>query len=233
MIYWASFRHEHIYEAVEEHLVRSDEFPEDIRALERVLNGSRIILSTLCMLSNPALHQNGMFTLVPVNTLVVDEASQINVFEYMVRKFVPTLTLLKTISRVFSSNSRIPYRRFAFSVILGNVWHSSLCFLIRSNFGSSAPIRQRTTAQNAKYLWDCASTRLRDISGYAMYGVSFGTRRNLNHTRSSACADRELHFGTNIRQEAEESARYLQLFMREFRRRFEWGGGEERHKLDS
>lgn len=66
-------------------LVRSDELPDDPRGLERVILDSRIILSTLSMLSNPALDNNGLFKLVPVEKLVIDEASQINIFEYLVR----------------------------------------------------------------------------------------------------------------------------------------------------
>jgi len=50
-----------------------------------MLGGSHIILSTIGMLSNPILEDNGAFHCVPVRTLVIDEASQINIFEYMVR----------------------------------------------------------------------------------------------------------------------------------------------------
>lgn len=52
--------------------------------MERALNGCHIILSTLSALSNPALQDNGTFDLVPVQGLVVDEASQINIFDYLV-----------------------------------------------------------------------------------------------------------------------------------------------------
>lgn len=68
-----------------ERLIRSDELPEDVRALERTLGASCVILSTLSTLSNPGLDANGMFDCVPVERLVIDEASQINAFEYMVR----------------------------------------------------------------------------------------------------------------------------------------------------
>lgn len=37
------------------------------------------------MLSNPALDEIGVFDLLPVERLVVDEASQIDTFEFMVR----------------------------------------------------------------------------------------------------------------------------------------------------
>lgn len=44
-----------------------------------------MILCTLSMLSNPALDEIGVFDLLPVERLVVDEASQIDTFEFMVR----------------------------------------------------------------------------------------------------------------------------------------------------
>ena len=77
-------RHEHIYEKIEHHLLRSDEFPEDLGALERTIGGSPVILCTLSMLSNPILDDRGLYGLVPLERLVIDEASQIEVGEYMV-----------------------------------------------------------------------------------------------------------------------------------------------------
>lgn len=68
-------------------LLRSDELllPKHQGELERAFGGSRIVLSTLSMLSNPIMEQSGLFSLIPVEKLVVDEASQINVSEFMVR----------------------------------------------------------------------------------------------------------------------------------------------------
>lgn len=79
-----SNRHEHIYEKVEEHLLRPDEFPTNLGAMERVIGGSPIILCTLSMLSNPILKTRWLYELVPMERLVVDEASQIDVGEFMV-----------------------------------------------------------------------------------------------------------------------------------------------------
>jgi hypothetical protein len=78
-------RHEHIYEMIQEKLIRSDELPDNPGALERSLGGTCIMLSTLSMLSNPALDVKGVFEIVPVVQLVIDEASQINLFDFMVR----------------------------------------------------------------------------------------------------------------------------------------------------
>ncbi|KAF8994646.1 P-loop containing nucleoside triphosphate hydrolase protein [Cyathus striatus] len=77
------FTHEHLYAGVESNLIRSDELPGDRVGVERLFNGSTIVLSSLSMLSNPAFEINGIFDLVPVERLVVDEASQIRVFEYL------------------------------------------------------------------------------------------------------------------------------------------------------
>ncbi|KAK0237312.1 P-loop containing nucleoside triphosphate hydrolase protein [Armillaria nabsnona] len=75
--------HEHLYTKIQDRTFRGDELPNNPKDLRIAIGAPSIILSTLSMLSNPALDQNGMFNLVPPTNLVVDEASQINVFEYM------------------------------------------------------------------------------------------------------------------------------------------------------
>ncbi|KAJ6554659.1 P-loop containing nucleoside triphosphate hydrolase protein, partial [Mycena capillaripes] len=75
--------HEHIYGSIDDFLIRTDELMGDERGIVHILNGARIVLSTLSTLSNPGLDQVGIFSLVPVERLVVDEASQINAFEFM------------------------------------------------------------------------------------------------------------------------------------------------------
>ena len=80
----STIRHEHIYEKIEQNLLRSDEFPPDLGAMERTIGGSPVILCTLSMLSNPILDDSGLYDLVPLDRLVIDEASQIDVGEFMV-----------------------------------------------------------------------------------------------------------------------------------------------------
>ncbi|KAI0090550.1 P-loop containing nucleoside triphosphate hydrolase protein [Irpex rosettiformis] len=77
--------HEHLYVEIQENLIRADDLSQfkDAYETERSLLGSRIILCTLSTLSNPVLNSCHMFKNMPVEKLVVDEASQINVFEYM------------------------------------------------------------------------------------------------------------------------------------------------------
>ncbi|KAJ7435910.1 P-loop containing nucleoside triphosphate hydrolase protein [Mycena galericulata] len=75
--------HEHIYGPIEDFLIRTDELMADQRGIVHILSGARIVLSTLSTLSNPGLDQVGIFSLVPLERLVVDEASQINAFDFM------------------------------------------------------------------------------------------------------------------------------------------------------
>lgn len=77
-------RHEDLYARLQKHLIRSDDLFNDPVTFERRFNGSRVVLCTLSMLSNPALDEIGVFDLLPVERLVVDEASQIDTFEFMV-----------------------------------------------------------------------------------------------------------------------------------------------------
>lgn len=63
----------------------TDELPPDPGAAERTIGGSPIILCTLSMLSNPLLEDRKVYQVVPVEVLIVDEASQIDIGEYMVR----------------------------------------------------------------------------------------------------------------------------------------------------
>ncbi|OCH91054.1 P-loop containing nucleoside triphosphate hydrolase protein [Obba rivulosa] len=75
--------HEHLYDQLENHLVRSDDLGRDLVGTERLLGGSEVMLCTLSMLSNPALDTAGVYRAVPVERLVVDEASQIDTFDFM------------------------------------------------------------------------------------------------------------------------------------------------------
>ncbi|KAH9917838.1 P-loop containing nucleoside triphosphate hydrolase protein [Fomitopsis serialis] len=75
--------HEHLYEQIEHNVIRSDEFSEDIVGTERLLLGSKVVLCTLSMLSAPRVITAGFTRLVPVETVIVDEASQIELGDYL------------------------------------------------------------------------------------------------------------------------------------------------------
>ena len=70
-------RHEHLYTAVNKNIIRSDLF----RKADKLLGDCSVILCTLSMLSNQLIKK--FTTLVPVTTLVVDEASQISINDYI------------------------------------------------------------------------------------------------------------------------------------------------------
>ncbi|KAI1784394.1 P-loop containing nucleoside triphosphate hydrolase protein [Ganoderma leucocontextum] len=74
--------HEHLYEEIEDDLIRTDEFGAAFDPKNQI-GTTKVILCTLSMLSNPALYESGVFDHVPVERLVVDEASQIDTFEFM------------------------------------------------------------------------------------------------------------------------------------------------------
>ncbi|KAI0820971.1 hypothetical protein BC629DRAFT_413823 [Irpex lacteus] len=77
------FRHEHLYLAMKDKIIFSNELSQGASEVTERLSGSRIILCTLGMLSSPALDRYRSLGVDPMVRLVVDEASQINVFEYM------------------------------------------------------------------------------------------------------------------------------------------------------
>ncbi|KAG5643663.1 hypothetical protein DXG03_000543, partial [Asterophora parasitica] len=87
--------HEHIYHAIEDQVLRSDDFATCSGAvsIQRLLGDSCIVLSTLSMLSNPILDRAGVFQVVPLERLVVDEASQIKIEDFLpiFQKFHRTL----------------------------------------------------------------------------------------------------------------------------------------------
>ncbi|KAK0458310.1 P-loop containing nucleoside triphosphate hydrolase protein [Desarmillaria tabescens] len=83
--------HEHLYRLIESNLVRSDDFVPDRTAMERQLLDSRIILCTLSMLSNDRM--STIAQIVPVQTIIFDEASQIEVGDYLpvIHRFASSL----------------------------------------------------------------------------------------------------------------------------------------------
>ncbi|KZT04827.1 P-loop containing nucleoside triphosphate hydrolase protein [Laetiporus sulphureus 93-53] len=77
--------HEYLYERFQEVLIRSDDLSgnKDPGAAERLFGGCSVVLCTLSMLSNPVLEDRLIFKLIPMEKLIADEASQIDVFEFM------------------------------------------------------------------------------------------------------------------------------------------------------
>ncbi|KIO15257.1 hypothetical protein M404DRAFT_211644, partial [Pisolithus tinctorius Marx 270] len=73
--------HEHLYERLEPCLIRSDKFSADIFGASRQLRGAKVILCTLGMLSND--HIAPFVEVNPVDILIFDEGSQIEVGNYL------------------------------------------------------------------------------------------------------------------------------------------------------
>ena len=78
-------RHEHHYVDLADQMIQSVDLFKNAKSVEKHLGESNIILSTLAMLSNPSMGSFGVFERYPVERLVVDEASQIDTLELMVR----------------------------------------------------------------------------------------------------------------------------------------------------
>jgi hypothetical protein len=80
-----------LYEEIQAKVIRSDELPQTRGEVEMMFRGVTVVLCTLSMLSNPKLAECGLIDVLPVTSLVIDESSQIDVFEFMV---IPVLALL-------------------------------------------------------------------------------------------------------------------------------------------
>jgi hypothetical protein len=81
---YTQYRHEKLYEKIQDKVIRSDDLPDSISDVSKTFRGIKVVLCTLSMLSNPKLVDCGLFNILPVKSLVIDEASQIDVFEFMV-----------------------------------------------------------------------------------------------------------------------------------------------------
>ncbi|KIO15260.1 hypothetical protein M404DRAFT_118407 [Pisolithus tinctorius Marx 270] len=86
--------HEYLYEKLESCLICSDEFSDDVVGTSSQLGGARVILCTLSMLSNN--HIASFVHVNPVDVLIFDEGSQIEVGNYLpvIHRFMHSLTKL-------------------------------------------------------------------------------------------------------------------------------------------
>ena len=77
-------RHDHLYhDVLEQNLIRGDKLPKNSRDTEIRLNGSKVILCSLSTFANPRIVTSGLTALVPVEVVIVDEASQIEIGDYL------------------------------------------------------------------------------------------------------------------------------------------------------
>jgi len=86
-------RHEHLYKKIETNVIISDGLFKP-GALRKDLNGSQVILCTLSTMSHPKL--SALTEAVPIINAIIDEASQIEVGQYvpLVKSFGSTLRKL-------------------------------------------------------------------------------------------------------------------------------------------
>ena len=77
-------RHDHLYTKIKKQVICSDSFEEDKRVTKEALGDARVILCTLSMMSNNRISKSGFPDLVPVETLIVDEASQVEIGDYLI-----------------------------------------------------------------------------------------------------------------------------------------------------
>ncbi|KAH0833021.1 P-loop containing nucleoside triphosphate hydrolase protein [Lanmaoa asiatica] len=86
--------HEHLYEELESCLIRSDRFKMSIVDASRLLLDCKVILCTLSMFCNPSISE--FLRVVPVEAIILDEASQIECGDYlpMLHHFQSTLSKL-------------------------------------------------------------------------------------------------------------------------------------------
>ena len=64
--------------------------------MSKTFRGVTVVLCTLSMLSNPKLADCGLIDILPVTSLVIDEASQIDIFEFMVITVLALLAIIDT-----------------------------------------------------------------------------------------------------------------------------------------
>ena len=76
-------RHEHLYEVIRRNVIESGDFKWSMYDNERLLMGARVILCTISMLSANRIMECGFTKIVPVETVIIDEASQIEVGDYL------------------------------------------------------------------------------------------------------------------------------------------------------
>ncbi|KAK7033223.1 regulator of nonsense transcripts 1 [Favolaschia claudopus] len=98
--------HEHLYDKINPNLIRSDCLEQDVVAAERQFLGSQVILCTLSMLSNARIFL--ITRIVPLQIVIVDEASQVQVGD-----FLPMISLFPTSLRklvfIGDDNQLAPY----------------------------------------------------------------------------------------------------------------------------
>ena len=64
-------------------MIESGDFKDSVNDTETKLEGARVILCTISLMSGKRLDQCKFTRIVPVQTVIVDEASQIEIGDYL------------------------------------------------------------------------------------------------------------------------------------------------------
>ncbi|KAH9068365.1 P-loop containing nucleoside triphosphate hydrolase protein [Lactarius deliciosus] len=99
--------HEHLYRNIAKYVICTDDLPKP-NALKKVLQGVQVVLCTLDTITNPKLRETGFTETVPVNSVVIDEASQIEIGQYL-PLFASFGDTLRTISFIGDDKQLPPY----------------------------------------------------------------------------------------------------------------------------
>jgi regulator of nonsense transcripts 1 len=75
-------RHEHLYKKIKDNIILSSNLHKQ-DSLKKTLKDSQVILCTLDMLSNLRLQESELTLAVPIINVVIDEASQIEIGQYV------------------------------------------------------------------------------------------------------------------------------------------------------
>jgi regulator of nonsense transcripts 1 len=78
-----------------DNVIRSDDLTDNFEVMEERMLHSRVVLCTLSMLSNPRI--SAVTRLVPLQTLMVDEASQVEIGDFLPLLYLFSKSLQKMV----------------------------------------------------------------------------------------------------------------------------------------
>ncbi|KAF8342729.1 P-loop containing nucleoside triphosphate hydrolase protein [Cantharellus anzutake] len=123
--------HEHLYEKIKEYVIESTDLPRSMVATKKLLGEARVILCTLSMFTSEKMDRCGITRALAVpEVLIVDEASQVLVNEYMTcfTNFCATLRRVCFVGddkqRKWAKLLRLPIGDFLSREVYNNELHS-------------------------------------------------------------------------------------------------------------
>ncbi len=139
-----NLRHEHIYGNISKNIILSTQFKTARR--DNSLQGIPVILCTLSMLANPRL--DIFTTLNPIKTLVIDEASQIAIGDY-----ISPLLNFPTITKICMIGDHKQCRLFAISttVLLLNISYCQCLLMVLMEMAPSRVSLKSLTSRIQQY----------------------------------------------------------------------------------